>query len=574
MVLSKDEKIKELQAVLLKLDREYDELGKVLDALEVKKKGATAEEAVSIAKEIKQFELDRLKSFEERGETLRQLLFLKYRGPNFKYFDLPLDEKVIDEHFEKVERAGSEHYSRSELWEELFDYDYYVDKIANSEVEEYDFRTNKYIKVKMKQPNLFYYADAFSVDYADTILTLIKRVVKFRFVNGICNTVFYSSGGHPQDGDIFDNYFFRLPFINTVDQWFARCYALPLYHLVPRRRIIELHERYAEYKKEVEERGYSLFYRTESFKKRKEQLFDHSTLIDYYIYSCDAFDEYLVNFSSKYFAYNIARFLVKNVVFLPNALADDDSSRFELFFPDTFNLGSLVSNAIVRETIKHLEQIFASLDVFEANSTMRVNACRCSFSSDPYARPFKFSISVRSGHSYNFNYPYRSFYMPDCKESDEEFINKIPMRDRLEKFGYVNLWDKNDSYAYRLYPFCWPSNVYNNYPGFGHYILNMVKSEIDYYNLEVKEPFSVERFKQQVEELRKKAAYNSFYDHYSFLIADTAFYQFEKYLEYELEQHKIRNNINYEQMLEERKEKENKFSFFGYDLTVLRKKNS
>jgi hypothetical protein len=572
MVLSKDEKIKELQAVLLKLDREYDELGKVLDALEVKKKDATAEEAVSIAKEIKQFEFDRLKSFEEQEETLRQLLFLKYRSPNFKYFDLPLDEKIIDEHFKKVERAGGEW--RSELWEELFDYDYYADKIANSEVEKYDFRANKYIKVKkLKQPNLFYYADAFDAHYVDIILALIKRVVKFRFVNGICNTVFHGTGGHPRDDDIFDNYFFRLPIINDVEESFARRYALPLYHLVPRRRIIELHERYAEYKKEVEERGYSLFYRTESFKKRKEQLSDRSTLVDYYIYSCDAFDEYLVNFSSKYFAYNIARFLVKNVAFLPNALVYG-SSNFVLFFPDTFDLSPLVSDAIVRETIKHLEQIFASLDVFKANSTISISrfacGCSCSFSFIPTSRPFKFTISV-GGHSDNLNYPYRSFYMPDCKESDEEFINKIPMRDRLGKLSYVDLWDKDDRYTYKLYSFCWPSNVYNNYPGFGHYILNMVKSEIDYYNLEVKEPFSLERFKQQVEELRKKAAYNSFYDHYSFLIADTAFYQFEKYLEYELEQHKIRNNINYEQMLEERKEKENKFSFFGYGLTVLRK---
>lgn len=573
MVLSKDEKIKELQVVLLKLDREYDELGKVLDALEVKKKDATAEEAGSIAKEIKQLELNHSRLFEERQETLHQLLFLKYRGPNFKYFDLPLEEKIIDEHFKKVERAGSEHCWRSELWGELFDCDYYVDKIANSEVEEYDFRTNKYIKVKVKQPNLFYYADAFDAHYVDIILPLIERVVKFRFVNGICNTVFHGTGGHPRDDDLFDNYFFRLPFINDDEESFVRRYALPLYHLVPRRRVIELHERYARYKKEVEERGYSLFYRTESFKKRKEQLSDHSTLIDYYIYSCDAFDEYLVNFSSKYFAYNIARFLVKNVVFLPNALTYGNSD-FELFFPDTFNLGSLVSNVIVRETVKHLEQIFAFLNVFEANSTMSISSCACSFSFIPTNRPFKFTISVRSCNSYldNLNYPYRSFYMPDCKESDEEFINKIPMRDRLEKFGYVDLWDKNDSYAYRLYPFCWPSNM--DYSKSGHYILNMVKSEIDYYNLEAKEPFSVERFKQQVEELREKATYNSFYNHYSFLIADTAFYQFEKYLEYELEQHKIRNNINYEQMLEERKEKENKFSFFGYDLTVFRKKNS
>lgn len=566
MALNKNEKIKELQAVLLKLDHEYDELGRVLDALEVKKKNATAEEAASIVKEIKQLELDRSKSFKEREEILGQLMILKYRGPNFKYFDLPLEEKVIDEHFKKVEKAGGEW--RSEIWEELFDYDYYVDKIANSEVEEeYDFRTKKRIKTRLKQPNLFYYADAFDIYYVDIILALIKRVVKFRFVNGICNTVFYKSSGHPQH-DNFDSEFFRLPFINTAKESFDQCYALPLYHLVPKQKIIKLHERHAEYKKEIEERGYPLFYRTEAFKERKERLSDRSTLVDYYVYSCDAFGEYLVNFSAKYFAYNIARFLVKNVAFLPNALTYD-SSDFVLFFPDTFNLDPLVSDAIVRETIKHLEQIFASLDVFKANSTISISrfgsGCSCSFS---LGRPFKFSISVRNDCFDNLNYPYRSFYMPDCKESDEEFINKIPMEDRLGKLGYVDLCDKNDSYAYRLYPFCWPNN---NYTGYGHYILNMVRSEIDYYNLEAKEPFSVERFKQQVEELRKKAAYNSFYDHYSLLIADTAFYQFEKYLEYELEQHKIKNNINYEQMLEERKEKENKFSFFGYHLTVLRK---
>ena len=76
---------------------------------------------------------------------------------------------------------------------------------------------------------------------------------------------------------------------------------------------------------------------------------------------------------------------------------------------------------------------------------------------------------------------------------------------------------------------------------------------------------SFERFKQQVEELRKKAVYDTFcLNHYSFLIANTAFYQFEKYLEYELEQYKIKNNVNYEQMLEERKSKENKFDFYNY----------
>jgi hypothetical protein len=563
MLNNKNERIKELEAVIVKLYRERGDLDKLVKALEMRKKNASsAEEIALIARELEQLELDRSKLYEEIGNLEDQLLILKYRGSNFKYFDLPLDEKIIDEHFKKVERAGGEW--RSELWDQLLDYEYYTDNVSKAEAEDYDFSTNNIIKSRIKQPTLFYYSDPFDAYYIDYILALIKRVVKFRFVNGICNTLFYRSSGHPRHGGTFFNYeLFRFPFI-TEDS-FARYYALPLYHLVPKQSIIELHERYAKYKKEAEEGYFSSYYSVEdSFRKRKKRL-SNGTIIDYYIYNCGIFEKYLVNFSAKYFAYNIARFLVKNVLFLPNKLSTDFfGNDFKLFFPDTFNLDIAVSRAIVRETIKHLNQIFASLDVFELNSATPFSGCRCSFSLG--GRPFKFRIFVEGDSYYNFNYPYRSFYMPDCKESDEEFLNKVPLKDRVEELGYVNLENKNDTYYPDLYPFCWPLEQLAKELGHGpimstSYILSMAVSEIDYYNLEVKEPFSLERFKQQVEELRKKAAYNSFYDHYSFLIADTAFYQFEKYLEYELEQHKIRNNINYEQMLEERKEKENKFSF-------------
>jgi hypothetical protein len=595
---SKNERIKELEAKCLELTCKYDELYDLVRALEAKKKNATAEEVASIAEEIKRFTSARSKIYDEREEILDELLILRYRGFNFKYFDLPLDEKVVDAHLDKVEKAVDEsdlalRYKYLKTWDELFDHDYYMDKIVESKVPVgYDHETKEKIFGRVKQPNLFYYADAFSAYYySKTMLDLIRSVVKFRFVNGICNTLFLKSF---TVGNYYSSYYFNeifgSPFLSYSDRNLEQYYALPLYHLVPKQEIIELHKRIATDKKCFEEfiNGRSSYYSpsyADLFRECKLRLNSDGTIVDYYIYDCGSsgIENYLVNFSAKYFAYNIARFLVKNVAFSPNAFAcfDSDFFVFNLVFPDTYNVPSSLSNIIARETVKYLKQILGCTFKSDIKENTGGNFCSCSFSFYS-GRPFNFRIYCGCPEYHNlnnFNYPYRSFYMPDCNESDEEFISKVSIKDRLENFCYVKLKDVcldcDDNGNDQLRDFCHALFIYEQQTGEVEkhklsrgncYFLYMALSEIDYYNLEApKEPFSFERFKQQVEELRKKAVYDTFcLNHYSFLIANTAFYQFEKYLEYELEQYKIKNNINYEQMLEERKSKENKFDFYNY----------
>jgi hypothetical protein len=310
----------------------------------------------------------------------------------------------------------------------------------------------------------------------------------------------------------------------------------------------------------------------------KKKLSD-GTMVDYNAYDCTYIKEYLVNFSAKYFAYNIARFLVKNVAFFtsdinPQFRLDYNINVFRLVFPDTFNLDSSVAVIIMRETVKHLEEIFAlSPAIFKVDTNgggVRIDAnfgvlYICSFSFVGTTRSFKFGISLGGvsplDSSISLNYPYRSFYMPDCNESDEEFYEGISSKDKFEflssgvvlnEFEKLALKDKRD-----------PAIILEVGKG-NTYFFRMTKAEITYNNLEVKEPFSFERFKWHIEEFRKMVTYddNNFFRYYFFPIIEIAFYQFEKYLEYELEQYKIKNNINYEQMLEERKSKENKFDFF------------
>lgn len=530
-MIDKKEKIKELEILLTKLQYGHDDLNKVTETLESGEKNTNP-----------------VKQSRKLGDVLDELVFLKYCSPNFKYFDLPLDEKIVDEHFKKVENARD--HQLMNIWNDLFDYDYHMSEIY---------------KLGIKQPGLFYYSDAFTEYHTELILILIKNVVKFRFVNGICNTLFYSRGAHPRSYS-FDNEFFKLPLLHIKSSLFYQSYALPLYHLVPKQEIIKLHKNYNEGKKGSP--YYRKAYHLGSFIKCEESLLGfegNNVIVDYYSYNCRRIGNYLVNLSAKYFAYNIARLLVRNILFLPAQLSPGNKrALFWLNFPDTFNMDFTISAEIVKKTVKYLEQILNSNSVvgFKAGDiSSRLNEANCNCSFSVYgSRAFEFNVSVSDIDYTKLNYPYRSFYIPDCKESDEDFYNKIHPIDKVNDLGFVNLQDKNGTYYYDFYRFCWPDHYKEEKKG-GHYFLHMTKSEIDYYNLEVEQPFSHEIFKKQVEELRKKINYNDFYNYYSFLIADTAFYQFEKYLEYELEQFKKKNNVNYEHMLEERKEKENFYDF-------------
>jgi len=81
MLNNKNERIKELEAVIVKLYRERGDLDKLVKALEMRKKNASsAEEIALIARELEQLELDRSKLYEEIGNLEDQLLILKYRG--------------------------------------------------------------------------------------------------------------------------------------------------------------------------------------------------------------------------------------------------------------------------------------------------------------------------------------------------------------------------------------------------------------------------------------------------------------------------------------------------------------
>ena len=552
MVLNKSETIKELEAAYVKFAKQSKGFYALESELRSKIQNASSsEEAALLREESDRTYLKRKALSKEIRYILDQLIYLKYCSPNLKYFDLPLDEKVIDEHFDKLSRG-----SYYDLWDDLLSYDYHMDKL---------------IKSGVKQPNLFYYADAYHPYYLEGLLWLIKKVVKFRFVNGICNTLFHSNSCHYFGPCLYppisDDYFFY-PFFEKES--FHRTYSLPLYHLLPKQVATELHNFY------INSPNYRLGHSNpEPIRKYTKDLTHSNTSVDYYAYrlSDPRVFPYVVNLSAKYFAYNIARFLVKNVLFLPKKLSSD-TSTFALDFPDALNIKD-VSKAVLSRTVHYLDDIFydcVSKDCSKENTGE--NFYSFSFNS----RSFKFRL-VLSYSQCRLNYPYRSFYVPGCRESDEEFANKISIDD---KFWYLCDTSVPDIPLFAFDEFVEPIDLIteNNSTKEGEprymesdtdYILNMFISDIDYNNLEApKEPFSYERFEQQLEELKKKAVYGGTLsrNHYSFLIANTAFYQFEKYLEYELEQYKIKNNINYEQMLEERKEKEKDEeslkSFFGY----------
>jgi hypothetical protein len=534
MVLNKSETIKELEAAYVKFAKQSKEFYALESELRSKIQNASSSEEAALLREALSKEIRYI---------LDQLIYLKYCSPNLKYFDLPLDEKVIDEHFNKFSPPDGGPYS--DLWDDLFSYDYHMDKL---------------IKSGVKQPNLFYYADAYHPYYLEWLLRLIKKVVKFRFVNGICNTSFHSNNYHYFGSclhpPISDDYFFY-PFFEKES--FCRTYSLPLYHLLPKQVATELHNFYIKSSNYIITPDHSI---PEPIRKYTKHLVHSNTFVDYYAYSLSSSRvfPYVVNLSAKYFAYNIARFLVKNVLFLPKKLSLD-TSTFILDFPDALNIKD-VSKAVLSRTVHYLDDIFYDC---VSKDCSKENTGEHFYSFSFNSRSFKFRL-VLSHSLCRLNYPYRSFYVPGCQESDEEFANKISIRD---KFWYLCDTDVRDTPLYAFDEFVEPIDLIteNNSTKEGEprymesdtdYILNMFISDIDYNNLKVNEPFSYERFEQQLEELKKKAVYGGTLsrNHYSFLIANTAFYQFEKYLEYELEQYKIKNNINYEQMLEERKEKE------------------
>jgi hypothetical protein len=96
MVLNKSETIKELEAAYVKFAKQSNEFYALESELRSKIQNASSsEEAALLREESDRTYLKREALSKEIRYILDQLIYLKYCSPNLKYFDLPLDEKVI-----------------------------------------------------------------------------------------------------------------------------------------------------------------------------------------------------------------------------------------------------------------------------------------------------------------------------------------------------------------------------------------------------------------------------------------------------------------------------------------------
>jgi len=442
----------------------------------------------------------------------------KYRKPNLFYFDYSLSSSIIDEHFNFLgERANFS-------------------------------PVNAYYKISDKKSRF----KKFRYNYLDIDYKLIEKLFRFKYENGIVDNLFhkrykYSYGSTYKNSDEKE---FPL-FSNFIEQ-----YRLPLYHIVPYTVIKEIYEKYPnDIKNKVDDHIFKLAGPVVAFNAENPLL-----------------KKYLIIFPAKFFAYKIARFLIRNVFFAPTELADFSlftdpqisipGLKFVCIFPNVYGISSIQRELFIKETLKYLSIIFANTYFGEITSSS-------GFSKDHFYSfkkiEFNFELELREDEFfYYYNYPYRSFYIPDYKGTDEEFYRKQVMScsfvaDRLHD-GHVlpnkRVSESSDlSIDLRWYYTHLDSNN-------DDYLVHLSKTEIDYYYKEPESSFSSQSFDKQWFYFLKHVQFNSTKPNYlNFAFPDFIFYQYDKYLERELKLYKKNNNINYEQMLEERKEKENVYDF-------------